>query len=82
MAGEHFVERRRNWSEVPSGLVGCDVHKEIYPVPFRMRSPLAQRNGASVGMLALVVASLASLCPFLFGARDGSASREAAVLAL
>ena len=82
LTGEHFVERRRSWSEVPSGLVGCDVHKEIYPVPFRMRSPLAQRNGASVGMLALVVASLASLRPCLFGARDGSASREAAVLAL
>ena len=82
MTGEHFVEQRRSWSEVPSALLGCGVLKEIYYVPFPIRAPLALRNGASGGMLALAVAGLASLCRFLFRARDGSAFREAAVLAL
>ena len=68
--------------DVPSGLVGCGVHKEIYYVPFHIRDPLALRNGVSGGMLALAVAGLASLCQFLFGTRDGSASREVAVVAL
>ena len=48
LTGEHFVERRRSWSEVPSGLVGCDVHKEIYFVPFRIRAPLALRKGQAL----------------------------------
>ena len=68
--------------DVPSGLVGCGVHKEIYYVPFHIRDQLALRNGVSGGMLALAVAGLASLCQFLFGTRDGSASREVAVVAV
>ena len=82
MAGEHFVEQHRSWSEVPSGLVGYDVRKENLLCTISNTCSISAKERTSVGMLALAVAGLASLCRFLFRARDGSASREAAVLAL